>query len=167
LPRPKLLRFGHVDRGTRELRPLNFLRDERHGEALMTSTEEPLRLKLDALPVSIEVARAAVSGLAHDLGMEEPGLGDVKTVVSEACTNVVRHAYPNGPGRFEVEASRAGNSLSIVIRDFGVGMRPRIRGAGSSLGLGLGLISMLASRCEITAGSGGTEVRAELPLPVH
>jgi serine/threonine-protein kinase RsbW len=145
----------------------NFLRDERYGEALMMSTDESLRLRLDAMPESIGVARAAVSELAHDLGMKEPSLGDVKTVVSEACTNVVRHAYPDGSGRFEVEASRAGNSLSIVIRDFGVGMQPRIRGAGSSLGLGLGLISMLASRFEIAGGSGGTEIRAELPLPAH
>jgi serine/threonine-protein kinase RsbW len=134
----------------------------------MMRTDESLRLRLDAMPESVGVARAAVSVLAHDLGMEEPGLGDVKTVVSEACTNVVRHAYPDRPGRFEVEASRAaGNSLSIVIRDFGIGMQPRIRGAGSSLGLGLGLISMLASRFEIAGGSGGTELRAELPLPVR
>lgn len=119
------------------------------------------------MPESVGVARAAVGELAQDLGMEEPSLGDVKTVVSEACTNVVRHAYPDGPGRFEVEASRAGNSLSIVIRDFGIGMQPRIRAAGSSLGLGLGLISALASRFEMAGGSGGTEIRAELPLPVH
>lgn len=119
------------------------------------------------MPESIGVARAAVSDLAHDLGMEEPSLGDVKTVVSEACTNVVRHAYPDGPGRFEVEASRAGNSLSIVIRDFGVGLQPRSRATGSSLGLGLGLISTLACRFEIAGGGGGTEIRAELPLPVH
>ncbi len=133
----------------------------------MMGTGESLRLRLDALPESVGVARAAVSELAHGLGMGEPGLGDVKTVVSEACTNVVRHAYPDGPGRFEVEASRAGNSLSIVIRDFGVGMQPRIRGPASSLGLGLGLISALASRFEIAAGSGGTEIRAELLLPVR
>lgn len=133
----------------------------------MTRTDESLRLSLDAMPESVGTARAAVGALAHDLGMEEPGLGDVKTVVSEACTNVVRHAYPHGPGRFEVEASRAGNSLSIIVRDFGIGMQPRIRAAGSSSGLGLGLISTLASRFEIAGGSGGMEIRAELPLPVR
>lgn len=133
----------------------------------MMSIDESLRLKLDATPQSVGAARAAVSELAQSLGMEEPGLGDVKTVVSEACSNVVRHAYPDGPGLFEVEASRAGKSLSIVIRDFGVGMQPRIRAAGSTLGLGLGLIATLTSRFEIAGGSGGTEIRAELPLPAH
>ncbi|HEU4599498.1 MAG TPA: ATP-binding protein [Solirubrobacterales bacterium] len=131
------------------------------------STDESLRLKLDATPESVGVARAAVSKLAQSLGMGEPGLGDVRTVVSEACTNVVRHAYPDGPGHFELEASRAGNSLSIVIRDFGVGMRPRVRTVGSTLRLGLGLIATLTSRFEIAGGSDGTEIRAELPLPGH
>lgn len=133
----------------------------------MMSSDDSLRLSLDATPENVGVARAAVGELAHDLGMEEPGLGDVKTVVSEACTNVVRHAYPDGPGNFEVEAARVGDSLSIVIRDFGVGMRPRIRPDGSTLQLGLGLISTLTSRFEIAGGGDGTEIRAELPLPAH
>lgn len=133
----------------------------------MMSTDESLRLKLDATPENVGVARAAVSKLAQGLGMEEPGLGDVRTVVSEACTNVVRHAYPDGPGHFLLEASRVGNSLSIVIRDFGVGMQPRFRPAGSTLRIGLGLIATLTSRFEIAGGSGGTEIRAELPLPAH
>lgn len=133
----------------------------------MMSTDEWLRLSLDATPENVGVARAAVGELALDLGMEEPGLGDVKTVVSEACTNVVRHAYPDGPGNFEVEASRTGGNLSIVIRDFGVGMQPRVRPAGLTLQLGLGLISTLTSRFEIARGGGGTEIRAELPLPTQ
>jgi serine/threonine-protein kinase RsbW len=133
----------------------------------MTSPDQSLRLKLDALPESVGVARAAVGKLAQGLGMGEPGLGDVRTVVSEACTNVVRYAYPDGPGHFEVEASRAGDSLAIVIRDRGVGMQPQIRPTGSTLRLGLGLIATLASRFEIAGGSGGTEIRAELPLPAR
>lgn len=133
----------------------------------MMSTDESLRLRLDATPESVGVARAAVTKLAQSLGMREPGLGDVRTVVSEACANVVRHAYPDGPGHFELEAARAGNSLSIVIRDFGVGMQPQIRPVGSTLRLGLGLIATLTSRFEIAGGSAGTEIRAELPLPAH
>jgi anti-sigma regulatory factor (Ser/Thr protein kinase) len=45
-----------------------------------------------------------VGELAEALGMEEPQLGDLKTVVTEASSNVVRHAYPSEPGSFELEA---------------------------------------------------------------
>jgi len=131
----------------------------------MTGTDESLRLKLDANPENVAVARAAVDDLAQSLGMEEPLLGDLKTIVSEACTNVVRHAYPDGPGNLELEAFRSGANLSILVRDFGVGLQARGAERGSSLGLGLGLISMLADRFQISGGSAGTEIRAELPLP--
>lgn len=129
------------------------------------STDESLRLKLDATPENVAVARAAVGELAHGLGIEGSALGDVKTVVSEACANVVRHAYPDGPGNFEVEASGAGSAFSIIVRDFGIGLQPDAGAERSTLRLGFGLISKLATRFEIAGGSGGTEIRAELPLP--
>jgi anti-sigma regulatory factor (Ser/Thr protein kinase) len=129
------------------------------------SPGESLCLKLAAEPENVGVARAAVAELAEGLGIGEPALGDVKTVVTEACANVVRHAYPLGPGRFEVEAERRGQSFSIVVRDFGVGMRARVDGRKSTMQLGLGLISMLADRFELSGGSDGTEIRVQLPLP--
>ena len=36
--------------------------------------------------------------------MDEPGLADLKTVVTEACMNVVVHAYQGQPGPLTVEA---------------------------------------------------------------
>jgi stage II sporulation protein AB (anti-sigma F factor) len=129
------------------------------------SPGESICLKLAAEPENVGVARAAVAEFAEGLGMAEPALGDVKTVVTEACANAVRHAYPLGPGRFEVEAERRDGSFSIVVRDFGVGMRARIDGRESTLRLGLGLISMLADRFEISGGSDGTEIQMRLPLP--
>lgn len=131
----------------------------------MMSTEDALHLSLEARPESIGKARAAVGELAHELGMEEPALGDVKTIVSEACTNVVRHAYAEGGGTFEVEAFPEGGELAIVVRDFGQGMRARIEPEPSSLRLGLGLISTLSSHFDISGGGeGGTEVLMRLPL---
>ena len=131
----------------------------------MMSTDECLRLKLEAEPENVGVARGAVAELAEDFGMTEPALGDVRTIVGEACANVVRHAYPAGPGQFEVEAYRADGRFSIVIRDYGVGMQARAEVGEPSMRLGLGLISMLSSHFEISGGSGGTEIRAQLPLP--
>jgi serine/threonine-protein kinase RsbW len=123
-----------------------------------------LKLSFDAEPKSIGLARSAVGRLAKSLGMSESGVDDVKTIVSEACTNVVQHAYQTKPGTFEVEAFPADEGLTIVVRDFGAGIRPRLKPEGSSLKLGLGLISTLSSHFEILGGDKGTEVRVLVPL---
>jgi anti-sigma regulatory factor (Ser/Thr protein kinase) len=96
--------------------------------------------------------------------MGESGIDDVKTIVREACTNVVQHAYQTEPGTFEVEAFPAEEGLTIIVRDFGAGIRPRLKPEGSSLKLGLGLISTLSSHFEISGGDKGTEVRMLVPL---
>jgi anti-sigma regulatory factor (Ser/Thr protein kinase) len=131
----------------------------------MMSTDESLCLKLEAMPKNVGVARRAVADLAKDFGIEEPTLGDVMTVVSEACSNVVEHAYPGRSGQFEVEALRAGSHLLIVVRDFGEGMQARVKTVESSMQLGLGLIAMLSSHFQISGGANGTEVRMQFPLP--
>jgi serine/threonine-protein kinase RsbW len=127
---------------------------------------DALRLSFDAEPENIGLVRAAVADLAKNHGMEEPTLGDLKTVLSEACSNVVRHAYPGVPGIFEVEAFPREDALAIIVRDFGTGIRVRANADESSMRLGLGLISMLSSQFEIAGSSGGgTEIRLQLPLP--
>lgn len=132
----------------------------------MVGTEGEMRLSLTAEPKSIGRARQAVGDLAKRLGVEEPALGDLKTIVSEACSNVVRHAYPEGNGSFEVEALPEGDNLTIVVRDSGAGMRPLVQAEHSSLRLGLGLISTLSSHFEISdSPGGGTEVLMQIPLP--
>jgi serine/threonine-protein kinase RsbW len=131
----------------------------------MMSTEESLRLKLEARPKNVGVARRAVADLAKDFGITEPTLGDVMTAVSEACSNVVEHAYPARSGQFEIGAFRADGHLLIVVRDFGEGMQARIETAEPSMKLGLGLIAMLSSHFQISGGANGTEVRMQFPLP--
>jgi serine/threonine-protein kinase RsbW len=125
----------------------------------MVGTDDELRFSLPAEPASVGLARAAVAAMARGLGMQDPALGDLRTIISEACTNVVRHAYPDGGGSFDVEALADGETLTIVVRDFGQGIQPRFRHEQDSLGLGLGLISRLSSHFEISGGQdGGTEI---------
>jgi serine/threonine-protein kinase RsbW len=132
----------------------------------MVGTEGALRLSFAAEPNSVVKARRAVSNLAKRLGVQEPGLGDLKTIVSEACSNVVRHAYPGGEGSFELEALPEGDNLTVIVRDSGVGMRPLVQASPSSLRLGLGLISTLSSHFEIShRPGGGTKVLMQVPLP--
>ncbi len=126
---------------------------------------QTLHTCLPAVPESVGVARRAVAELGEALGMEEPLLGDLKTVVTEASSNVVRHAYSSEPGTFELDARAVEGELEVVVRDFGQGVRARILEEEPTLRLGLGLISMLSSHFEIgDHAAGGTEVRITLAL---
>jgi anti-sigma regulatory factor (Ser/Thr protein kinase) len=129
------------------------------------ASKDTLHLRLAAEAENVAFARRAVGELAEGLGMQEPRLGDVKTIVTEATSNVVRHAYPSEPGSFELEVSLVEGELVVVVRDFGHGMQARIPDGESSLRLGLGLISMLSGHYEIRDhDQGGTEVRMTLAL---
>ncbi len=76
--------------------------------------------------------------------MDEELLSDVRLAVTEACSNVVVHAYPEDapPGPLEVLATVDGGELTVVVRDHGPGIAPHPDSPG--LGLGLPLIASLA-----------------------
>lgn len=126
-----------------------------------------LEMSLPASAENVAVVRHALAGLAESIGMDEPGIADLKTVVTEACMNVVVHAYPEGkPGQLEVEAIPGHDGLTVTVRDHGMGIRPRADdGERPSLRLGLTLIAALSSSFEIKGGvDRGTEIRMYLPL---
>lgn len=135
----------------------------------MNATNEDrsgLEMSLPANAENVAVVRHALAGLAESIGMDEPGIADLKTVVTEACMNVVVHAYPEGqPGPLEVEAVPEHDGLTVAVRDHGMGIRPRTDGERSSLRLGLTLIAALSSSFEIKGGvDRGTEIRMHVPL---
>jgi anti-sigma regulatory factor (Ser/Thr protein kinase) len=123
-------------------------------------------MSLPARAENVAVVRHALAGLAERLGMDEASLADLKTVVTEACMNVVVHAYAGTePGPLEVEAESDGDGLTVVIRDHGSGIRPRPDIERPSLRIGLTLIAALSSSFEIKGGADkGTEIRMHVPL---
>jgi serine/threonine-protein kinase RsbW len=123
-------------------------------------------MSLPARAENVAVVRHALAGLADQIGMDEPGIADLKTVVTEACMNVVVHAYPDGPpGLLEVEAVPEQDGLTVAVRDFGTGIRPRPDVERPSLRIGLTLIAALSSSFEIKGGvDRGTEIRMHLAL---
>jgi anti-sigma regulatory factor (Ser/Thr protein kinase) len=135
---------------------LNMTTDDRSG----------LQMSLPARAENVAVVRHALAGLADRIGMDEPGIADLKTVVTEACMNVVVHAYPaDEPGLLEVEAVPEAAGLTVVVRDFGMGIRPRPDVERPSLRIGLTLIAALSSSFEIKGGAErGTEITMHLPL---
>jgi serine/threonine-protein kinase RsbW len=126
-----------------------------------------VEFSLPARPESVPLVRHALAGLAEALEMNPSEVADLKTVVTEACTNVIIHAYrgDDGPGPLEVAAWPDEECLVVNVRDFGDGIRPLADVEQRSLRLGLPLIAALTESFEISGGPGrGTQVRMRLPL---
>ncbi len=128
----------------------------------MTQATPEVRLTMPAKPEGVGVVRQALAGMADALDFDAAVLADMKMAVSEACTNVVVHAYDDiQEGVLEVEMSADENGLTIVVRDHGAGIQPRPARTGApALGLGLPLIAALSDAFELRGSAGtGTEVR--------
>jgi anti-sigma regulatory factor (Ser/Thr protein kinase) len=84
---------------------------------------------------------------------------DIRLCVSEAATNVVRHASERSAGHsFDVEVGVDADELTIAVRDLGRGISGRSNGDEPG-GHGLAIIESLASRLRISSESGiGTEI---------
>jgi anti-sigma regulatory factor (Ser/Thr protein kinase) len=125
-----------------------------------------LRLRLPARAENVAVVRQALNGVAEGLALEAFTLTDIKIAVSEACTNVVLHAYPDGEGPLLVDAWADGaEELVVVVRDQGSGFTPAARTERAGLGLGLALIASLSREVQIgSEPGGGTEVRMRFRL---
>jgi anti-sigma regulatory factor (Ser/Thr protein kinase) len=128
-------------------------------------SDRDLQLEIPARAENVAIVRHALAGLAEAMDMEADRVADLKTVVTEACMNVVVHAYDGETGPLEVDAQRAGEVLVIVVRDQGAGIRPRPESRRQSLRMGLPLIAALSSSFEIRGGPGrGTEVTMRLAM---
>jgi serine/threonine-protein kinase RsbW len=112
------------------------------------------------------VVRHALAGMAEQMGMDEAGVADLKTVVTEASMNVVVHAYPaDEAGPLQVDAEPDSEGLTVIVSDSGAGISPQADSERSSLKLGLSLIAALSSSFSISGGlNRGTEVMMRLPL---
>jgi serine/threonine-protein kinase RsbW len=128
------------------------------------SAPADLVLSLPARAENVAVVRHAFGGFAEALSVDEQTLADIKLAITEACTNVVIHAYEaDEDGALEVDASIDDRRLTVVIRDRGRGIVPRPDSPG--LGLGLPLIATLAESLELGKdASDHTEVRMTFAL---
>jgi serine/threonine-protein kinase RsbW len=128
----------------------------------MTTTAPDVRMTLPARPEGVAVVRQALSGMADALDVDAAVLADMKMAVSEACTNVVVHAYDDSEGVLEVDMTAGDTSLTIRVRDYGGGIQPSLNQSREvpALGLGLPLIAALSDAFELHGSAGhGTEVR--------
>ena len=119
------------------------------------------RWEHDADAAAIATSRDELVAFAHGHGMGGDGCRDLAMAVSEAVTNVVRHAYPEGTaGRVMIDAATDDDHLTVRVADEGEG------GAGTSLGLGVPVMEALSDRLEIgpRVGGRGTVVTLEFTI---
>lgn len=120
-------------------------------------------LNLSNRSENVLLVREMLNGLAETVGLDGADLNDIRTAVTEACNNVVLHAYEGAEGALQIEVYLSPAAIEVVVRDNGTGIKPRIRSAEEeALGIGLSIIQALAPRVEFKdVSGGGTEVRME------
>lgn len=116
-----------------------------------------------ATPEAVTEARRWVAEAAARAGAEPDVVEAVRLAVSEAVTNVVLHAYRDGPGEVRVTLAVAEGEFWVLVADSGRGHQSDPRSPG--LGWGLPLIANACQDFMITEPSGGgTELRMGFPL---
>jgi serine/threonine-protein kinase RsbW len=117
------------------------------GETSVPAHDPEISLTLPARPENVAVVRHVLGALADALKLPDAMSENMRLAVTEACTNVVRHAYADGDGTIDVAVRPRGDQLEVVVSDAGRGMAPSPDTAGP--GLGLPLIGALADTVEI------------------
>ena len=128
-----------------------------------TSTD--VKLTLPARPENVSVIRHVLGAFAEALRLPDDLIEDLRLAVTEACTNVVRHAYPAGvPGPVQISIRPTDDFVSVVVADQGRGIGTSSDTTGP--GLGLPLIAAIADEVELQPVPGGGS-RVEMTFTRH
>jgi anti-sigma regulatory factor (Ser/Thr protein kinase) len=124
-------------------------------------------LTLSNRPDNVLVVRQALTGVAENVGLDALESNDLNTAVTEACNNVVQHAYEGEEGPLEVEIYARAGEVEVVVRDHGVGIRPHAAEAEEAhSGIGLPVVHALTQSVGFSnLPGGGTEVRMQFAAP--
>src|SRR3712207_2092305 len=118
-----------------------------------------VRLVIPAKPEYITLGRLALTGLSRLRELPHDTLADLKLALTEACSNSVRHAYPDGEGLVEIVYELTADRLVIEVADDGEGFDPAEnepdRDELSEGGLGIAIIRSIADEVEIGARENG------------
>lgn len=121
---------------------------------LMERTATDVKLTLPARPENVSVIRHVLGAFAEALQLSDELVEDLRLAVTEACTNVVRHAYPpDRPGSVQISIRPLEENVSVVVSDRGRGIGRSSDTTGP--GLGLPLIAAIADDVELQPVPGG------------
>ena len=127
-----------------------------------------LKMTFDSRSVNESFSRVAVAAFATQLDMTVEEMGDIKTVVSEAVTNCIVHAYRNAIGKIYITCTVFEEGVvRVKIRDKGCGI-PDIEKAmeplytslgGDRSGLGFSVMESFSDKLTVRSRVGvGTTV---------
>lgn len=119
-----------------------------------------LRVQVPAAATELAPLRRAITEWAQRTPLHPEQIDAVRLASYEAAANVVEHAYSNGAGSLNLEASCSirRRAVTVAVADKGR-WRPATVDPRSSRGRGLPLIRALSDDVEITTGAAGTTVR--------
>ncbi|HUV05627.1 MAG TPA: ATP-binding protein [Armatimonadota bacterium] len=127
-----------------------------------------VKFDLPAEAVLIPVIRCQVDALLQHMGVTEDDVYRAGIVVTEACSNVVRHAYAEPGQRYRVELEYHAERLVVTVTDFGRGFdacdvpEPSLGQIG---GYGIYFMRESADKLEFSRPGGtGTRIEAEICL---
>ncbi len=130
-----------------------------------------LKMVFDSRSVNESFSRVAVSAFSSQLDMTVEELGDIKTVVSEAVTNCIVHAYKNTIGKIYITCSVFEEGIvRITVRDRGCGIEDVNKAreplytsvGGDRSGLGFSVMESFSDKLRVRSKVGvGTTVTIE------
>jgi serine/threonine-protein kinase RsbW len=125
----------------------------------VTSHAPIVGLHVQSRPQTLTLVRGMLSGVAEQLAMDPELLDDLKTSVSEACNNVVVHAYAGESGPMDVQlfVDADDDCIVVSVQDRGVGLADSPGaivndGAG---GLGVSVMQALTRDLQLAPREGG------------
>jgi serine/threonine-protein kinase RsbW len=126
-------------------------------DTVVAAGEELIARTYSAVPDAVAEARRFVTAwLRTPPPTDDALIDEVALGISEACTNVVMHAYPHGDsdGNFRVHAWRSSAWVTVTVSDDGGGMVPRPDSPG--LGLGMPLMASVTVSLDVRAPAAGS-----------
>ena len=126
-----------------------------------------MTLTFDSKSANEAFARSALASFAAQLDPTLDELNDIKTIVSEAVTNCIVHAYPEKMGKIYIKARLfKNNNIVITIRDKGCGI-PDVEKAREPMfttgdsersGMGFTIMESFSDKLKVKSNSRGTTV---------
>lgn len=127
--------------------------------------DDIIELRVPSKPEYVSIVRRLVTDLAHRISLSRSAVEDVQVAVSEACANVVCHAYPGSdtsPAEIVVRFNARRDGLTMEVADMGDGFTEFTpsRNSERNGGFGLVLIRNLMDQVSLSSSpSQGTVVR--------
>ena len=106
--------------GLTEILNLNSILKSRKKVTRMMERFEKIEMKIPAKAEYVAIIRLTMAGVANRMGFAYDDIEDMKIAISEACTNIVQHAYKEDVGEITIVFGLYEDRLEIMVADNGV-----------------------------------------------